>query len=243
MNKFLFIPFAIFFLIFGCKPSQKTRKELIQENTLLKNQIAQINQNRLTQNDVALELTNMNVVYRGVANPIRATINNAEKIEISGIGVSKDKDGNYNLRPGSGLKVKVFIKGFFKSGDSISFEKELRIKNLPAPKGTLNGIGCGSKCIIELTKTELKTAKIGVKLEDFVFDMSLNPDSYKIKFPTKEPIKVNGKEIDDSLHALIDKLETDDEVIIYDIHIHVKGEQNYKLKSPTPIRIKIIEEI
>ncbi|MCF1190590.1 hypothetical protein LRR18_03260 [Mangrovimonas sp. AS39] len=240
MNKFLFIPFSIFFLIFGCKPSQKTRKELIQENTLLKNQIAQINQNRLTQNDVALELTNMNVVYRGVANPIRATINNAEKIEISGIGVSKDKDGNYNLRPGSGLKVKVFIKGFFKSGDSISFEKELRIKDLARPIGTINGLGDGNDCPIKLSKSKIMNGTIGWEIPEFSWEMKRKVLKFNL-YTSNDTLTISGNRFNPESKEIIQNLNIGDTITIQDIRVD-HNDSHYKLKSISPVLIQIIQD-
>ena len=55
-------------------------------------------------------LDKMNVVYRGVPNPISIAVNNAKSYVISGKGVSKKEDGSYVLRPGSGNETKVFVE-------------------------------------------------------------------------------------------------------------------------------------
>ena len=55
-------------------------------------------------------LDKMNVVYRGVPNPISIEVNNAKSYIISGKGVSKKEDGSYVLHPGSRNETKVFIE-------------------------------------------------------------------------------------------------------------------------------------
>jgi len=44
-------------------------------------------------------LDKMNVVYRGITNPISIAVNDAKSYKIYGNGVSKNEDGKYSLAP------------------------------------------------------------------------------------------------------------------------------------------------
>ena len=85
-----------------------------------------------------VSLDKMNVVYRGVPNPISIAVNNAKSFVIFGNGVSKNDEGKYVLRPGYTNETKVFVEIENFDGSKEVEEHIFRTKGLPAPIGTLN---------------------------------------------------------------------------------------------------------
>ncbi|MDP5001239.1 MAG: hypothetical protein NWQ15_05020, partial [Flavobacterium sp.] len=57
-----------------------------------------------------IALDKMNVVYRGVENPLSIAVNNAKSYVIYGDGVSKNEEGKLVIRPGYSNETKVFVE-------------------------------------------------------------------------------------------------------------------------------------
>ena len=85
-------------------------------------------------------LDKMNVVYRGVENPISIAVNNAKSYVISGKGVSKKEDGSYVLRPGSGNETIVFVEIENFDGSKVVEEHVFRVLPFGPHYFTINGI-------------------------------------------------------------------------------------------------------
>ncbi len=77
-----------------------------------------------------IALDKMNVVYRGVPNPISIAVNNVKSYVIYGDGVSKKEDGKYVIKPGSGNETKVFVEIENFDGSKVIEEHVFRIKGL-----------------------------------------------------------------------------------------------------------------
>jgi len=105
-------------------------------------------------------LDRMNVVYRGVPNPISIAVNNAKSYKITGNGVSQNEDGKYVIRPESGSETKVYVEIEKLDGSKVVEEHLFRIKGLPSGFVTLDGYGCNQKCVVELSKEKIQDAKI-----------------------------------------------------------------------------------
>ena len=107
-----------------------------------------------------IALDKMNVVYRGVENPISIAVNNAKWYVIYGNGVSKKDDGKYVIRPGYSNETKVFVEIENFDGTKVVEEHVFRIKGLPAPIGTLNGEYSTNGYLV-FTKEQFRNAKVG----------------------------------------------------------------------------------
>ncbi|WP_191858630.1 GldM family protein [Hanstruepera ponticola] len=195
-----------------------------------------------------VEVNKMNVVYRGVNNPLTLSMPGTVSFEASALGLKKVDDyGNYVMNPGSGLTDDIELRGKLPNGEIVTAIKTLRIKDIGRPIGTINGLGCGKKCILLLTKDELKDGKIDIKFEDWLFDWkSASTDfkiiGYSIGFNEETPIQVNGNSFTKDILEKINSTQIGSEIKIFNIKIHFKGIQNYKLKAVEPIRIKITED-
>jgi hypothetical protein len=81
----------------------------------------------------------LNVVYRGIDNPIKIAVPGAVSFEVSAPGIKKGSgQGNYILNPGQGNEVNVIIIAIMSDGKLLNELKTFRIKGLPAPTGVLN---------------------------------------------------------------------------------------------------------
>lgn len=236
---FLFIIFLIINLM-GFKTASITKEHLLVENQLLKERIAQFEAIDTSEIKTVVELNKMNVVYRGVNNPMTISMPNAVKIEASALGLKKIDDfGNYELSPGSGLKVDVLIKGIMKNGDTIEDIKTFRIKDINKPVGMFNRIGHGNDFPIEFTKESLINGKVGIRVEDYLFDLDYNLKGFKIKNNKNTPISVDGNILNEEAKDLVRKSKINDSIYIFDIRLD--NPANVCLPVIAPIRIKIVE--
>jgi len=232
---------SLLFFLQSCKSSY-SKTELLKENKALKERIKKLETADSSNKEVALELKKMNVVYRGISNPIYISKPNAISFEATAFGLRKlDSLGNYNLSPGTGKTVDITVKSKLKNGDSLTETKTLRIKDISAPIGTINGIGCGSKCELKLKKEDLTNAIIKAEMKNFLHDLGMKVTSFKIKMPHYRVIKINGNKMNVRANDLFTLLQPNDIVTIFDIKIRLSGSSRYRLKGVTPIIIKIIE--
>lgn len=190
-----------------------------------------------TKSVVALD--KMNVVYRGVSNPISIAVNNAKSYVFSGNGVSKNEDGSYVLRPGSGNETKVFVEIENFDGSKVVEEHVFRIKGLPTPIGTLNG-EYSTKGNLIFTLEEMKEAKIGIKYIDLLFDVKYEVTQFSIKISRLDTIIIDGNIISDDILELLKKVKKDDYILIRDIKTnYMFGDGLHK--SIKPIIFQIIQ--
>ena len=242
MKHQLIILFGLFMiLILGSfKTFSIKNDDLLIENQLLKEQIAQFEMIDSSKSKTIIELNRMNVVYRGVSNPMTISMPDAVKFEASAPGLKKIDDyGNYQLAPGSGLKVDVSIKGIMKNGNVIEEIKNYRIKDIGKPIGTLNGEGCVN-CKFYLNKNDITTGKIGVKVGDFVFDLDFRVYRFKLKLPDGNIIEVKSNKFNNEAKFAINNLIKGESIIVYDIGIMCLTE-SFKMPTTTPLLIEIIE--
>jgi hypothetical protein len=161
----------------------------------------------------------MNVVYRGVLNPISIAVNNAKSYTVSGDGVSL-QNGKYVLRAGAGKETKVIVKIENFDGSKIIEEHIFRIKDLPKGLGTINGYNC-DKCIVELTKEELLNAEISAKIPEFLFDYNVEIKSFNVKFFDKtSSIEVVGNKFNEEVKNRIKKSKNGTYLLISNIKKH-----------------------
>ncbi len=81
----------------------------------------------------------MNVVYRGVSNPMSISIpgipNN--KVTASAPGLKKRDGSQYIMNPGTGRNVIITASGVLPDGQTVSSKYEFRIKDIPRPSGSI----------------------------------------------------------------------------------------------------------
>lgn len=180
----------------------------------------------------------MNVVYRGIDNPITISMAgiNANKINATGTGLRRKSGSSYILRPGGGKTVRINVTGTTDSGETInSAPVTFRIKDIPAPMASIRG-QYGS---ISMPKSSLAKSSVSAGLPDFVFDLKLNVISFKVKVPGKTTVIVNGNRMNAQAQKAISSATRGDIVTIFGIRAGIVGNSSYKLKEVLPISVEI----
>lgn len=166
----------------------------------------------------------VNVIYRGVPNPIKIAVPGAKSFTATAPGLKAlDSIGNYKLSPGAGKEVIVTIEAVMEDGSQLKEEKVFRIKGLPAPAATLYG----NEGYMKLTKQELIDAVVKVEVSSFTLIL-----------PNGNKIIVDGNEMNKKAIKAIKKLKNKQEVTID----YIKYNSNF-YRFPAKPMIPIIVEI
>jgi len=109
----------------------------------------------------------MNVVYRGVVNPMTISFAGIsdDKVSASAPGLTKLGGGKYSMSPQAGTQVAINVTGTLPDGSKVSDSKIFRIKGIPGPAGTVRG----EMGVVKGPKSSLEMSTVGAKLLDFDF--------------------------------------------------------------------------
>lgn len=152
----------------------------------------------------------MNVVYRGLDNPISATVNGADgPISLrASSGNLSGSNGKYVFRPGTGNTVTFTASATTSTGKSVSGTQEFRIKPVPPARGVILG-----KTHITVPANGIAAQTVRVDWPDFLFEMSATVTSFKVKVPGQPTTSVNGT----TIGAAASKAKKGDAVFVFDI--------------------------
>jgi len=170
-------------------------------------------------NSATISADKMNVVYRGVPNPMTISFAGVanNKVKASAAGMS-GADGKYTLRPGSGSSVMINVSATLPDGKVVSDKKEFRIKGLPAPTGKIRG-----EVAAKGSKSNLQACTISAVMEDFDFPVTVNVTQFNIKVPGQPTIVVSGSKMDGRAIGAIQKAQRGDVVVISEIKANFSG--------------------
>ncbi len=172
-------------------------------------------------NSANISADKMNVVYRGLPNPLTVSFAGIgdDKVRASGAGVSSaGGKGKYNLVPGSGAEVTVTATGTMTDGKSVSDSKVFRIKNVPPPTGYVAGELSGKG-----PKTRLQVAQVTAKLPDFLYDLTYQVTGFTLKVGGQAAVVVNGDRVNAQCVAALAKSGRGDIISIFDIKTKIVG--------------------
>ncbi len=176
----------------------------------------------------------MNVVYRGLDNPISVSLPGVgdNKITVTATGGKLSKNGKgWNLRPGAGNVAKIIVNANLSTGPKKS-TAEFRIKDIPAAMGSVRG----QYGTVRMPKSGLANAPINAGLPDFEFDLKIKVKSFKIKVPGELTIIVSGTTLSAAAKKVLSKARRGDIINIYDIKATANG---YDLKQVLPVNIEL----
>ncbi len=179
----------------------------------------------------------MNVVYRGVSNPMSISIpgipNN--KVSASAPGLKRREGSKYIMNPGKGRTVTITASGKLPDGQTVSSKSEFRIKDIPRPSGSIRG-EAGS---VKMPRKNLEMSTVGALLEDFDFDLNLAVSGFKFKVPGQPTVSVNGQRLDARAKSALKRAKRGDAVQIFDINAFITNNKSYKLKKVSPVVVEI----
>jgi gliding motility-associated protein GldM len=164
----------------------------------------------------------MNVVYRGVTNPMTISFAgvSSDKVSASAPGLSSaGKPGAYKMNPGSGTEVVINVTGTLPDNSKVSDKKVFRIKSIPAPTGAIGGeIG-----VVKGAKSRLEVSQISAKMLDFDFEVKLRVTGFSLKVAGQPTVVVQGDRVNAQCKAALQKATRGDQVTISDIKTKLEG--------------------
>ena len=189
-------------------------------------------------NSAVISADKMNVVYRGVENPMTISIPGIpdNKVSASAPGLKKLRGSKYNMTPGKGREIKISASGTLPDGQRVSTTTKFRIKDIPAPQGTVRRQS-GS---VTIPKSSLEISSIGAQLEDFDFDITLKTVSFKFKVPGQPTININGNKLDSRAKSALRRAKAGQSIQIFDIKVVNPKNPSYKFKKISPVICQLV---
>ncbi|MGK0420572.1 MAG: gliding motility-associated protein GldM [Polaribacter sp.] len=187
-------------------------------------------------NSAVVSADKMNVVYRGLQNPLTISIPGVPSnlVRASAPGLRQVKGSSYMISPKAGDEVTISVTGKLPDGKPIKTPKTFRVKDIPAAMGSVRG----QYGTVRMPKSGLVNTPIGAGLPDFLFDLDLQVTSFKVKVPGQLAIIVKGTKFTASAKKALSKARRGDIITIYDIKAVIKN-NSYKLKKVIPVSIEL----
>jgi gliding motility-associated protein GldM len=187
-------------------------------------------------NSAVVSADKMNVVYRGLQNPLTISIPGvpANLVKASAPGLRQVKGSSYMISPKAGDKVTISVTGKLPDGKPIKTPKTFRVKDIPAAMGSVRG----QYGTVRMPKSGLVNTSVGAGLPDFLFDLNLQVTSFKVKVPGQLAIIVNGTKFNAAAKKALSKARRGDMINIFDIKAEIKN-NSYKLKKVLPVNIEL----
>jgi hypothetical protein len=182
----------------------------------------------------------MNVVYRGMPNPISIAVPNTKSFTATGDGLTFE-NGKYILRP-TGKEVVINVVYKSKKGVSINEKHLFRIIPLPNISYTINNeSGCGHCGAMEFTKKELKDAIIGFTFHDLVYDVfDIKAERFNIHIDGHETMTIMGNKLTDEVFKVIENSKEGTVIIISGVRVDKRPDDRY-FDRMSVLEIKLVD--
>ena len=191
-------------------------------------------------NAATISADKMNVVYRGVKNPMTISFAGVSdnNVQASAGNYLKKANGvgkyEMDVTRAPGREITINVVGILPDGDEVPSAATFRIKDLPKPTGTVRGED-GS---IKMQRNALDISTIGAKFDDFDFNLPLTVSGFKFKVFGQPTINVKGSKLDSRAKAVLRKAKRGAAVQIFDIEAKAQG-VSVILKKVSPIIIEL----
>jgi gliding motility-associated protein GldM len=192
-------------------------------------------------NSATIAADKMNVVYRGVSNPMTIDFAGIDpnKVKATAAGLSRTSGTSYTMTPGTGREVTINVNATLPNGGgAVSDSKKFRIKDIPRPTGAIRGETGDGGCV-RMQRAGLERSTVSAILEDFDFDLKLNVTGFSFKVNGQPTIKVNGRKLNSQASGALRRAKRGETVQIFDITANIAGNSGYKLKKISPICIEL----
>lgn len=188
-------------------------------------------------NSATISADKMNVVYRGVVNPMSISFAGISDKDVtaSAPGLTKVGNGKYNMSPGTGAEVVINVTGKMSDGKMASDKRVYRIKGIPGPSGTIRG----EMGVVKGPKSNLQVATIGAKLVDFDFEVGLDVVGFNFKIAGQPTVVVSGNRLSSQCITALSKAGRGDQVTISEIKTKLVGAGSYLLPRTAPVIFEI----
>ncbi|MGB7843770.1 MAG: gliding motility protein GldM [Salinimicrobium sp.] len=189
-------------------------------------------------NSAVISADKMNVVYRGVDNPMTISIPGVGNVSANASGLrSVGGAGKYmmNVTTLQAREVTINVSGELPGGERVSDSKTFRVKDIPRPVGTVRG----EDGTVRMQRQNLEISTIGASLPDFDFDLDLRVTGFKFKVPGQPTIQVRGQKLDKSAKDALRRAGRGEAVQIFDVEAQLAGNSSYKLKQVSPVFVEL----
>lgn len=187
-------------------------------------------------NSATISADKMNVVYRGVDNPMTISFAGvpSNSVVANATGLNKVGNGKYMMRPTTGKSVTINVTGTLTDGSKVSDKATFRIKDIPKPTGTISG----QDGAVKLPRNNVEIGTVGAKLFDFDFDLPLKVTAFKFKVPGQPTVSVSGSKLNSQAKAALRKARRGDGIQIFDIKVKATG-SSVIIKPAAPVFVEL----
>ncbi|WP_298237878.1 gliding motility protein GldM [uncultured Algibacter sp.] len=189
-------------------------------------------------NSATISADKMNVVYRGVKNPMTISFAGISdnNVSASAQGLSRAGGSKYVMDATriQGREVTINVTGKLPDGQPVSDRATFRIKDLPKPTGTIRG----EDGAVKMQRSSLEISTIGAKFDDFDFELPLRVTGFKFKVPGQPTINVSGSKLDSRAKSALRKAKRGSGVQIFDIQAKAGG-VSVILKKVSPVFVEL----
>lgn len=191
-------------------------------------------------NEAVISADKMNVVYRGVNNPMTISVPGATNVSASAPGLRQTSGNSYTLNPTNikAREVSINVTAKLPGGDSFSSSKKFRIKEIPRPSGTVRG-QMMEGAPLSMNKQGLSISTVSAKIPNFDFDLGLRISGFKLKVEGERTITVSGQKLNAAAQRMVQSAKRGSTVTIFDIQAKISGNSSYRLPSPSPVIIEL----
>jgi gliding motility-associated protein GldM len=183
-----------------------------------------------------LSADKMNVMYRGLENPVSGSILGADNSKLSlsapGAVVRSTGPGKWIVKPQAGNIVKLTLSGTDPTGKTVSQVFEYRIKNVPPPQGQMRG-----QNVLTMPANSIQNQTVQAAIPDFDFPVSFTVTEFMVRVPGRAAMLVKGNSLQDAA-GLLKNVRSGDDVSIIEIKATAQGLEG-PVKRITPIIIHV----
>lgn len=188
------------------------------------------------QSGAIVSADKMNVLYRGVPNPISASMlgvdNKTVSLSAPGASVSGG-GGKWTISPGAGSTVNIVVSGRDPNGKPVSATFPFRIKNIPPPQGQVRGSNA-----LAMPASSIANQTVTATIPDFDFPVNFTVTGFKFKAPGRAAAYISGNSLA-SVAPLVRSLRSGETVYVFDIEATATGIGNQQLKRISPVMINV----
>lgn len=187
------------------------------------------------QMDAIISADKMNVVYRGLENPISATVIGGDQSSVNlsaSSGLLSRSGAGWIFKPTTGKTVDFTVSGKSKQG-SFSKVVKFRIKDVPPPQGQIRG-----QNVITLPASSIPNQQVTAAIPDFDFPVSFTVTSCYVKIPGRAGMPVSGNRLS-SVEGAVKQLKPGDVVYVYNIEATATGLGGQAIKNISPVVINV----
>lgn len=193
-------------------------------------------------NAAVISADKMNVVYRGVQNPMTISVPGATSVSANAAGLRQASGGagkyTMDVTNVKAREVNIKVSAKLPGGVDFSDSKTFRIKEIPRPSGTVRGqmMEAGP---IEMQRAGLAKSTVSAAIPGFDFDLKLAISGFSIRVEGERTIVVNGQQLNQAAKSVLQGAKRGASVQIFDIKAKIAGNSSYRLPPVSPIFIEL----